>query len=135
MEYEKLLDKAYSKIKVVTTSERFEMPEAEIYLEGNTTTIRNFLQICSKLRRNQEHVAKFLLRELATPGLVEGERLVLQRKLLSYRINEKIKAYVDEFVICRECKKPDTELLKEHKFLFLHWLACGAKHSVRAKIV
>jgi len=49
-------------------------------------------------------------------------------------INEKIEAYATEFVICPECKKPDTELLKQDQFLFLKCLACGAKHSVRAKI-
>ena len=39
-----------------------------------------------------------------------------------------------EFVLCKECKKPDTELLKEDRLLFIHCLACGAKHSVRSKI-
>lgn len=135
MTYEKLLDEAYEKVKPISLNgERFEIPKAEGMIEGNKTIITNFKQICDHLRRKCEHLAKFLQRELASPGTIEGERLILIKKVPSSRINEKIKEYVSEFVICRECKKPDTELIKQDEFLFLHCLACGAKHSVRAKI-
>ena len=135
MTYEKLLDEAYEKVKPISSNgERFEIPKAEGMIEGNKTIITNFKQICDHLRRKCEHLAKFLQRELASPGTIEGERLILIKKVPSSRINEKIKEYVNEFVICRECKKPDTELIKQDEFMFLHCLACGAKHSVRAKI-
>ena len=35
---------------------------------------------------------------------------------------------------CKDCGKPDTELIKEDRFTFIHCLACGAKHSIRNKI-
>jgi len=134
-EYEKLLDKAYKEIKPIkSASKRFEIPKAQGRVEGNKTIITNFNQICSYIRRNPQHLGKFLMRELAAPGKQEGDSLVLNRKLSSQRINEKIESYVKEFVFCKECGKPDTELLKEHRLMFLHCLACGAKHSVRAKI-
>jgi translation initiation factor 2 subunit 2 len=133
--YEKLLDEAYGKIKKPESSgERFEIPKAGGHFEGKKTIITNFLQIASQLRRKPEHLQKFLLKELAASGQIEGERLVLNIKVPSSRINQKIEAYAQEFVICRECKKPDTELLKEDRITFLHCLACGAKHSVRSKI-
>lgn len=133
--YEKLLEETYKKVKPITSNgERFEIPQAEGLIEGNKTIITNFKQICDILRRKPEHLAKFLQRELATPAQIEGDRLVMQRKISSQRINEKIKEYTEEFVLCRECKKPDTELIKQDAFMFVHCLACGAKHSVRAKI-
>jgi len=135
MEYEKLLEKAYQKIKPIKGKiERFEIPKAEGHIIGNKTTITNFRQICDYLRRDCSHVEKFLERELAAPGKIESDRLVLTRKISSSKINEKIQQYAQEFVICKECKKPDTELVKQDKFLFVHCLACGAKHSVRARI-
>ncbi len=103
-------------------------------VEGNKTIITNFKQICDYLRRDCSHLLKYLQRELASPGTIEGDRIILVKKIPSAKINEKIKEYVEEFVICRECKKPDTELIKQGEFMFLHCLACGAKHSVRAKI-
>ncbi len=134
-EYDKLLDELYKKVKKVDVAKRFEIPEVKGHVEGNKTIITNFSQICSILRRKPTHLSKFLSRELATQVLIEGDRLILNRKLSSDMINEKIKSYVKEFVICPECGKPDTELIKEDKFMFIHCLACGAKHSVRAKLV
>lgn len=133
--YNELLDKLYKQVKRVEVAERFETPKIEGMVEGGKTIITNFSQLCSMLRRKPEHVSKFLSRELAAQASIEGDRLILNRKLLSSQINDKVQAYVKEFVICPECGKPDTELIKEKSFMFLHCLACGAKHSVRAKIV
>ena len=133
--YETLLDSAYKEIKPITgKSERFEVPKIEGHLEGNKTILINIPQIASYLRRDINHLLKFLLKELASSGKMHGSQLILQTKIPSAKINEKIKQYTDEFVICRECKKPDTELIKDKEFLFIHCLACGAKHSVRSKI-
>jgi translation initiation factor 2 subunit 2 len=75
-----------------------------------------------------------LLRELAASGQKDGDRLVLNMNVPSAKINQKVEQYVKEFVICAECGKPDTELLKQDRLTFIHCLACGAKHSVRNKI-
>ena len=132
--YENLLEEAYKEVKPIKSGERFEVPKVEGHIEGTKTIVTNFKQICDHLRRDCQHVEKFLERGLATSGKMQGERLILQRKLPSAKINDKIKEYVEEFIVCKECGKPDTELIKQDKFLFLHCLACGAKHSVRAKI-
>ena len=133
--YKKLLDQAYEKVKKVDTSKgRFEIPKIEGHIEGKKTILTNFLQIASYLRRSPEHFQKFLLRELATPGQMEGDRLVLNNKIPSAKINQKIEEYANEFVLCRECGKPDTEIIKEDRLSFVHCLACGAKHSIRSKI-
>jgi len=130
-EYEKLLSEAYEKIKPVESKiDRFEIPKVEGHVEGNKTIITNFKQICSYLRRDCDHVLKFLLKELAAPGSMRGDRLILTRKISSGLINEKIALYAQTYVICRECKKPDTEILREDRLMFLHCLACGAKKSI-----
>jgi translation initiation factor 2 subunit 2 len=133
--YETLLDEAYSKVKVVEGSrERFEIPHIEGHIEGKKTILTNFLNITSYIRRDPEHLQKFILKELATSGQREGERLVLNNKIPSSKINAKIEQYIKEFVICKECGKPDTELRKENRLNFINCLACGAKHPVREKI-
>jgi len=134
MEYDKLLDNAYKNIKKIETTERFEIPKARTQIQGNKTMIQNFLQICSAIRRDCQHLAKYLCKELATPVAVEKERAILNRRVSAMHIDGKIEAYVKEFVTCPECGKPDTELIKERGFLFIHCLACGAKHTVRVRI-
>jgi translation initiation factor 2 subunit 2 len=135
MDYEQLLNEAYDKVKKSEgNGERFEIPKVEGHFEGKKTIINNFFQIASYIRRNPEHFQKFMLRELAASGQKEGDRLILNINVPSAKMNQKVEQYVKEFVLCGECGKPDTELLKEDRLTFVHCLACGAKHSVRSKI-
>lgn len=136
MNYEELLKKAYKEVKQVDSNiGRFEIPKIQGHFEGRKTILTNFFQIASHIRRNPEHFQKFILKELAASGQRDGERLILNIKVPSAKINQKIEDYTKEFILCRECKKPDTELIKEHgiRSNSLHCLACGAKHPVRSK--
>jgi len=110
---------------------RFEIPKIKGYIEGNKTIISNFMQISDFLHREPSLVLKFLQKELATPAIIEGGRLILGRKINSKAIDEKIDQFVKNFVICKECKKPDTKLFKEGRILLLKCMACGAKHPIR----
>jgi translation initiation factor 2 subunit 2 len=135
MEYEKLLERAEKNLpEKAIVKERFEMPKVKGHIEGNKTIITNFNQIASILRRDTKHILKYLLRELATPGTIDGQRLTLGRKIFSSLINEKLQKYAHIFVICKDCKKPDTQIMKEGKVLVLKCTACGAKHPIKSKI-
>ena len=135
MDYEQLLNNAYEKVKQIDVSgERFEIPKIEGHFEGKKTVLTNFFQIASHLRRSPEHFQKFILKELAASGQKEGDRLILNIKVPSAKINQKIEQYAKEFVVCKECGKPDTEIMKDGRINYLHCLACGAKHPIRAKI-
>lgn len=116
------------------SSERFEIPKVKGHVEGNKTVISNFSQIVSTLNREQDHVLKFLQRELATPAQIDGQRLIFGRKLSSALINSKIEEYAKNFVLCKECGKPDTKIVREDHFRFLKCSACGAKHPIKGKV-
>ena len=134
-DYEKLLDEAYEKVKKVEgAGGRFEIPKVKGHFEGKKTILTNFMQIASHIRRDTNHFLKYLLKELAASGQIEGDRLILNMKVPSAKINNKIESYVKEFVLCKECGKPDTELKKQDRLTYVHCLACGAKHPVRSKI-
>ncbi|NCO11237.1 translation initiation factor IF-2 subunit beta [Candidatus Pacearchaeota archaeon CG_4_9_14_0_2_um_filter_39_13] len=135
MEYEKLLEKAYNEIKVVdTNSDRFEVPAVKGQVAGKNTIITNITEIASYIRRPLENLAKYLLKELAVSGKMDNSRLILNRRLSSTLVNEKVQLYVKEFVLCHECKKPDTEIISEKGIKFKHCLACGAKYPIKSKI-
>ena len=133
--YEKLLDRAKEKLpEVEDTGERFEMPKVRGHLEGNKVVLSNFLQIAQTLRRDPRHLLKFVLKSLATPGEIKKNFVVLGSKVSSAKINEKIEQYVNEYVFCKECHKPDTKLKREGDYVFMVCQACGARHSVKSKI-
>jgi len=133
--YETLLNQAYKKVKQVdSSSERFEIPKIQGRFEGKKTILTNFFSIASYLRRPVEHFQKFLSKELAAAGQKDNDRLILNKKVPSAKINQKIEQYVREFILCKECGKPDTKIIKQDRIQFLHCLACGAKHPIRSKI-
>lgn len=132
MEYELLLKKGMKQLpEVIVEVSRFEVPKVKGHLQGNKTIISNINEIIGTLRRPAAHVVKFLLKELAAPGEIKGSFLVLGTKISASRVNEKLEEYVNKYVICPECKKPDTKLKKEGNFTFIICQACGAKKTVK----
>ena len=131
MNYEQLLEEAYKNVEVKTQCERFEVLKVKGHHEGSRTIISNFSSIASCLRRDQNHLIKFLSKELASSAELSGDRLILPRKVSSADINEKIKKYVNTFVLCSKCQKPDTELSLENTNVFLKCMACGNKQEIQ----
>ncbi len=130
-----MLTRGKSKLpETAVATERLVIPNITGHLEGNKTIVSNFLQIANIIRRNPEHILKYISRETAAKGEIKKQLLIFNTKLPSQKINEKIQQYVDEFVICKECGKPDTKLTKEGVITFMRCQACGAKHSVKSKI-
>jgi len=132
MDYEKMLDSGLKKLpENVVRSVRFEIPKVIGHIQGNKTVITNINQIVSLLNRDLQHFLKFLLKELATPGKMDGPRLVLGRKLNSTLINEKIVRYTEMYVLCKTCGKPDTQFIKKEGVDYLKCTACGAQQTIK----
>jgi len=130
--YKEMLEEARNKISAnVAKVSRLEVPESITEIQGNRTFITNFIYITNSIRRDPKHLAKYLFRELAKPGHIDGNRLVLQGKVIKSLIDDKIKNYIKEFVYCPECNRPDTHFEKEERIIFLKCEACGAKHVLR----
>jgi translation initiation factor 2 subunit 2 len=135
MSYAELLKKARKELpESVFEKERFEIPKVKGHIQGNRTIISNFAQIAATLRRPVDHLLKYTLKELATPGVMRGSNLLLGTKVPASKINEKIRQYAEEFVLCSVCGKPDTQIIKEGELSFLKCLACSTKKPVKSKI-
>jgi len=132
--YEALLKKAYANVTEQSEStDRFIVPEAKVYIEGKTTILENFAEIADVVRRDQDHLMKYLLGELGTAGKIDGTRAIFNGKFESLLINGLVKGYVDDYVICSECGKPDTRLVKDDRVLLLRCDACGGHRPVRKR--
>ncbi|HLE07592.1 MAG TPA: translation initiation factor IF-2 subunit beta [archaeon] len=130
--YEELLARAMEKVpKGAGTGERFEMPAADIALQGNQTIFKNFSVVAEKLRREPKHLLKFLSKELAIPGAIDGGRALFDTKLQAAAVQKKLESYVKEFIICKSCGRPDTKLVTENRIAMAKCEACGARNSVR----
>ena len=133
-DYELLLERAKKKLPTTLEShDRFQVPEADVMIEGKTTVIRNFGDIVDALRRESAHLLGYLLRELGTAGSMEGRRVVFKGKVAVAQVADRIKNYVDEYVLCSECSRPDTKIVKDGRILILVCETCGAHRPVHVK--
>ncbi|MBJ28814.1 MAG: translation initiation factor IF-2 subunit beta [Euryarchaeota archaeon] len=131
-EYESLLDRARERIpKDISERSRWTMPTPDILIEGSQTILRNFSEIVDAMDRDANHVFQYLLNELGTSGTIEQFRIMLKGKVPPKRIKEKIVSYVKTYILCAECKAPDTRFLREDRTTLLKCQACGATRPVR----
>jgi translation initiation factor 2 subunit 2 len=132
-QYQEMLKRAKERLPMTEEKSRFEIPRAMVQVQGRQTIIRNFQEIAKLLRREPQHLAKYLFKELAVPGSsVSGQELSLQGKFGSDFINRKIESYIKEFVLCEKCGKPDTNLNKVDRYWSIKCEACGAKKPARS---
>ncbi len=127
-----MLDEAITQLpETAVKTERFEIPNVKGFLQGNKTVITNFKEIIDLFRRDAQHFLKYLLKELATPGNLDGQRLILGRKVTSSLINQKVLSYANLFVLCSTCGKPDTQIIKKDNTTSLKCTACGAQRPIK----
>jgi len=130
--YRELLKRAHSQLPPeVFEHKRFEVPKVRSGTIGMRTYIVNYKEIAEALNRDPQHLLRYLSREMATAGSLDGARAIFQGKFKVDTLNRLIQLYAEEFVICPVCKRPDTKIVKEKRFSFLSCEACGAKSSIR----
>ncbi len=133
LDYEKILDEAYAKIpKNVSSHERFEVPRIKCSTFGARTIFYNFKEVCDVLNRDPIHVLRYLSKEMATAGTIDENRAIFQGKFETETCLQILKRYINEFVICPVCKRPDSKIVREKRLFFLVCEACGARSPVKA---
>ena len=115
-DYENLLNRAIDQLPPeVFETKRFEPVKAYSVIQGNRTFIQNFKDVADSLNRDPQHVLKYLL----------------QGKFNHFLINERIDEYIEKYVICHECNRPDTKIIREDRIFILKCAACGAKAPLK----
>ncbi|MFW9881464.1 MAG: translation initiation factor IF-2 subunit beta [Candidatus Thorarchaeota archaeon] len=132
--YDELLDKAYEKIPDnVKQSSRFEIPKVELYIESRNTFITNFNKIITTLNRDKKHFLGIFLKKAGTMGEIRGQQLFLKGQYKDQVLNRLIENYTKTYVLCSICNKPDTQIQRENKKLYLKCTACGAREEIKEK--
>jgi translation initiation factor 2 subunit 2 len=129
--YEELLVKAYHSIPQKALShERFEIPRAESFIQGNKTIVRGIGELIRTMRREKKHFLKWLTKETALPITESNNQLLINGKIGAIQLNKLIEIYFNQFVLCPECKKPDTKVIIQEGVHMLKCEACGAVKPV-----
>ncbi|BDD63606.1 hypothetical protein MAP00_008476 [Monascus purpureus] len=113
----------------------YKIPPPQCLREGNRRTIfANISDIAKRMKRTDDHVMQFLFAELGTSGSVDGSRrLVIKGRFQQKQIENVLRRYIVEYVTCKTCRSPDTELNKgENRLYFITCNSCGSRRSVAA---
>lgn len=128
LDYNKLLDRLYmslpSKAKEHT---RFEIPRAQSIIQGKQTIWKNFVKVSKDLNRDTDLLYKFVMREISTSStIINNQSLVLNGVFDYNKINQILDKFINIYVLCSACKKPDTQISTKNGIKVLRCTACGA---------
>ncbi len=127
-----MLNRLYGSLPEKTTSkERFELPKLESNIQGKKTTIKNLSQALKSVKRSEKHFYKYFTKETATAATMDEGKLILNGKFYPDNIDRLWQTYLKEYVICGECRKPDTEIIDMSGVKSLKCTACGALRPVK----
>ncbi|MGY5876499.1 MAG: translation initiation factor IF-2 subunit beta [Candidatus Thorarchaeota archaeon] len=133
-DYERLLERARTHIPedaFKKSGERFQVPQVQVMVQGTRTIWQNFQEIISILNRPGKEVLKFVSGQLATAGTIEGSNAIFNGTFVGDIVNDVLTRYIDAYVICPVCTRPDTGIVKEKNAYYLSCSACGARTSIR----
>lgn len=103
----------------------FKIPPPQCLREGNKKTLlANLPEISKRLKRTPEHITSFLFAEMGTSGSTDSNgRLIIRGRFQSKQIENILRRYIMDYVICKTCKSPDTDLSRgENRLSFITYV-------------
>ncbi len=95
--------------------------------------ISNFNDIVKIINRQIEHVHSFFVTELKAVCSIDSMcRMIIKGKFGQRQIKSIFRKYIDDYVICNSCNKPNTTLIKDSitRIYFLKCEICLSSRSV-----
>jgi translation initiation factor 2 subunit 2 len=133
-DYDSLLERARSQVPedaFKKSGERFKVPDVKLMVQGNRSFWQNFQDIINVLNRPGREVLKFVSGQIGTAGNIEGGIAIFNGKFTAAMVNDILTRYIESYVICPVCSRPDTEIMKDDKQYRLVCSACGARTAIR----
>ncbi|QRV76469.1 eukaryotic translation initiation factor 5 [Ceratobasidium sp. AG-Ba] len=117
---------------------RYKMPSLLTKIEGKgngiKTVIPNMSDVSRALSRPPTYPTKFFGCELGAQTSFDekGDRYIVNGAHDATRLRELLDAFIDKFVLCAECKNPETDLIivARTEDIFRDCKACGARTGV-----
>nr|UXY88247.1 translation initiation factor eiF2 beta-subunit [Cryptomonas curvata] len=136
--YRNLLDRLFKMLNKnnigLVIKDKIVIQTPKIAREGTKKTIfLNFEETCIKLHRESDHVVAYISTELGTTvSIQEGGRLVLRGRFNQKGIENILRNYINEYVLCGSCKSVNTYFKKSelNKLFFLKCEVCRASRFI-----
>ncbi|KRH92108.1 Translation initiation factor 2, beta subunit (eIF-2beta) [Pseudoloma neurophilia] len=132
LKYENLLKRAVHILKNNdNTQAKIKLP-LEVKREYGNKTVMNLVEIAKILKRDPEHIKKYLFSELTTSGSVNAKgQLIMKGNFTKTKIQDVLRLYIEYFMVCTSCDAVlNTQIVKENRMYNLKCFNCGATKYV-----
>lgn len=125
-----LLDRAYNSF--VLDRKKLKLVPPNIEKKDRKTYIHNFTDICNSINRNVDDIRIFIGKELSVDtSIKENGALKIDTIIKSSNIIENvIKKYIIDHVMCKLCKSCRTKTHKIDRILYLECETCKSKCAI-----
>jgi translation initiation factor 2 beta subunit (eIF-2beta)/eIF-5 len=110
---------------------RYKMDQVEITKQGVKFAFVNIDTICLSLSRDPNHMVSFLKKHFGSAFEYKNNTATTTKKdLTKNELQTAVFKYIEENVLCKKCKNPETEYVKERKKILLCCKACSHRDFV-----
>lgn len=127
-----LIDRIYTELaKRENNKNKLILMKPEVVSANKKTFIKNFRDICSKIKRSENELKDYFYEELsAQTSIDQNGYLVLQGIYKGANIQKVLIQYIKDFISCKECGSANTEIKKINRIKFLVCNQCFSKKSI-----
>lgn len=110
---------------------KINLPVLKISRKNKLTIVSNLTAYSEKLQRPKEQIADFYRNETKLQNSINGQnQLLIQGSLTEAKCETIMRIYTRLFVMCKQCKGLNTDIIKEHGLSFLKCNQCFAMTSL-----
>lgn len=110
---------------------RYKMESVEISKQGVKFAFVNIDSVCSSISREPNELISFLKKYFGTSfEYKNGIALTAKKDLTKDDLQNAIFKYIEDNVLCKKCKNPETVYVKEKKKILLSCKACSHKEII-----
>jgi len=120
---------------------RYKMPILHTKIEGKgngiKTVLPNVVDVARSLSRPPSYPTKYFGGELGAQSTIDekNDRYIVNGAHDANRLRELLDGFIDKFVLCGECKNPETDLfLTKNDDVFRDCKACGARTQIDSRL-
>lgn len=107
----------------------------EITCKDKKTYVLNFGQFCNSTNRNKESVRKYLEKEVNYQCSLNADETVLKidTQIKAVEVKNILTNFIKQYVLCPECKSPDTSIEKKNRISYITCKKCKSEHALSNK--
>lgn len=121
---------------IIDPEYRYKMPKIITKTEGRgngiKTLIVNCYELAESLQRAPEELCKFFGCDLGTQSKYNSKerRAIINGEFNSSFLQERLKTYIDKFILCPICMLPETKYKIKRSGVYHRCRACGARKLI-----